>query len=66
MGPTSTLDTPPAETDLKIAAEVVQGAPGSQEAPGQNRSDLFTHCVEVSDEAVRHLRRRRYFVNMLL
>lgn len=45
-------------TDLEEAAEVVQGALGSQEAPGQNGADLFTHSVEMGDEAVRHLRQR--------
>lgn len=43
------------ETDLEEAAEVLQGALGPEEAPGQNRADLFTHRVEVGDEAVRHL-----------
>lgn len=44
------------ETDLEEAAEVLQGALGPEEAPGQNRADLFTHRVEVGDEAVRHLK----------
>jgi len=48
-----------AESDLKEAAEVVQGALGPQEAPGQDGADLFTHGVEMSDEAVGHLRQRR-------
>lgn len=42
--------------DLEEAAEVVQGALGPQEAPGQNGADLLTHGVEVGDESVRHLR----------
>lgn len=46
------------ETDLEEAAEVVQGTLGPQEAPGQNRADLITHRVEMSDEAVGHLRRK--------
>lgn len=45
-------------TDLKEAAEVMQGALGPQKAPGQDGADLFAHGVEVSDEAVRHLRPR--------
>lgn len=48
-----------AETDLEEAAEVVQGALGAQEAPGQNGADLFTHGVEMSDETVGHLRQSR-------
>lgn len=39
-------------SDLKEAAEVVQGALRAQEAPGQNGADLFTHGVEVGDKAV--------------
>jgi len=45
-------------TDLEGAAEVMQGALGPQEAPGQDGADLLTHGVEMSDEAVGHLRRR--------
>lgn len=44
--------------DLEEAAEVVQGALGPQEAPGQNGADLFTHGVEMGDESVGHLRHR--------
>ena len=47
------------ETDLEEAAEVVQGALRSEETPGQDGTDLFTHSVEVGDEAVRHLRRKK-------
>lgn len=46
------------ETDLEEAAEVVQGTLGPQEAPGQNGADLFAYSVEMSDEAVGHLRQR--------
>lgn len=34
----------------------MQGALWPQEAPCQDRADLFTHGVEMGDEAVGHLR----------
>lgn len=37
----------------------MQGALGPQEAPGQDGADLFTHSVEMRDEAIRHLRHKR-------
>lgn len=49
---------PGAETDLEEAAEVIQGALGPQETPGENGADLLTHGVEMGDEAVRYLRHR--------
>lgn len=47
-----------AQTDLEEAAQVMQGALGPQETPGENGTDLLTHSVEMGNEAVRHLSHR--------
>lgn len=43
----------------------MQGAPGPQETPGENGTDLFTHSVEMGDEAVRHLSHREQVTQVM-
>ena len=53
------------QTDLEEAAEVVQGTLRPEETPGQDRADLFTHSVEMGDEAVRHLRKKEQSLHLI-
>lgn len=58
------------QTDLKEAAEILQGALGPQEAPGQYGVNLVTHSIEMGDESIVHLRQKaegnRGFISQLV